>query len=263
MSFWNTKHDPAEMPFLDHLEELRKRLLISISAILVGSIIGFFIVTKLNVMDFLITPIKPYLNPEDPRLIYLSPSDPFFVTLGLALTVGFLLAFPIVAAQVWAFISPALHKKEKRAIVPALYLGLVLFVAGVALAYYIVLPMTFSFFSKFQTGSLRSQIAFGPYFSIVTKILLAFGAVFELPVVVLVLSSLGLITSKFLREKRRYAIAGSAVLAALITPGDALNVTIFMMGPLIILYEISIGLALLMEKRRAKALLQEPLTEAS
>ncbi len=263
MKFLRTGGDPGEMPFLDHLEELRKRLLVSISAIIIGAFIGFYIVIKFDVLVWLMEPIKPYLDPKDPRLVALSPADGFMTTIGLALTVGFLLAFPIIASQVWAFVSPALHKREKRAIVPALYLGLVLFLVGVALAYFLALPMTFQFFASFQTGALKMTPTVGPYFSIVIKILLAFGVIFELPVVVVVLSSLGLITSKFLREKRRYAIAGSAIAAALLTPGDVLSVTVFMMAPLILLYEISIGLARIIERRREKALLQQPLAEAS
>jgi sec-independent protein translocase protein TatC len=263
MKFLKSRPGSAEMPFLDHLEELRWRILWCLLAIVSGSIVGFVVVQQYGVLEWLMDPIRPYLDPLDPRLAYLSPSDPFFVTLGLALTVGLLLAFPILVAQVWAFISPALHKREKRAIVPALYFGLLLFIAGVALAYYVVLPMTFKFFTGFQTASLRQQITVGPYFSIVIKILLAFGVVFELPVVVLVLSALGLITSKFLKEKRRFAIAGSAIAAALLTPGDAVSVTVFMMGPMIVLYELSIAIARLMERRREKAAMSPPLPEAS
>lgn len=246
------KQSSGEMPFLDHLEELRWRLLKSIIAIVVGALIGFWIVTHFSVLELLIEPIRPIIG--DQKLKYLSPADPFFVTLGLALTVGLLLAFPIVAAQVWGFVSPALLPREKRAIVPALYLGLVLFAGGVALAYYIVLPMTLQFFSQFQTETLEQSIVIGPYIGLVVKILLAFGILFELPVVVLVLSALGLVTSKFLREKRRYAIAGIAFVAAFATPGDAVTITIFMMGPLILLYELSIILARLMERRRRKAI---------
>lgn len=251
----------AEMPFLDHLEELRWRILKSILAIAIGSIIGWFIVTRLNVLDLLIDPIEPYL--EGRKLTYLEPMAPFFITLKLAITVGVLLAFPIVVGQIWAFVAPALHPREKRAIVPALYLGLVLFIAGVALSYFLVLPMTLKFGMSFQENVLQPQIVIGPYLALVVKILLAFGVIFELPVVVLVLSALGLITSKFLVSKRRFAIAGSAILGAALTPGDAITVTIFMMGPLLVLYELSIGLARFVERRREKSLLSDSLAEAS
>jgi sec-independent protein translocase protein TatC len=252
---------PAEMPFLDHLEELRWRILWSMLALLVGCIVGYFIVTRLHVLEWLMKPVVPYL--EDGKLAVLGPLDAFMLTLKLTITVGFILAFPVISAQIWAFVSPALHKREKRAIVPALYGGMLLFAAGVALAYYVVLPMTLKFGQSFQTASLKTLFVAGPYLALVTKILIAFGAVFELPVVVLVLAAFGLVSSKFLAEKRRFAIAISAVAAALLTPGDAITVTVFMTGPLILLYELSIGLTRLVERRRARAALQPPLAEAS
>ncbi len=251
----------AEMPFLDHLEELRWRLIKSIAAIVIGFIIGFLIVSKFNVLELLIDPIRPIIG--EAKLKYLSPGDPFFITLGLALTLGGLFAFPIIISQLWGFIAPALMPREKRAIVPALYLGLVLFMCGVALGYYLVLPMTLRFFMGFQTASLEQNIVIGPYIGLVVKVLLAFGLLFELPVVVMVLSALGLVTSKFLSEKRRYAVAGIAVVAAVATPGDAVSLTVFMMGPLVILYELSIIIARLMERRRRRAAAAEPLPEAS
>ena len=153
--------------------------------------------------------------------------------------------------------------RDKRYIAHALYLGLVLFMCGVALGYYLVLPMTLRFFMGFQTASLEQNIVIGPYIGLVVKVLLAFGLLFELPVVVMVLSALGLVTSKFLSEKRRYAVAGIAVVAAVATPGDAVSLTVFMMGPLIVLYELSIIIARLMERRRRRAAAAEPLPEAS
>src|SRR3712207_3127057 len=111
----------GEMPFLDHLEELRWRLLWSILAVLIGTLVGFVVVTKFNVLEILINPVRPFLNGE--KVKYLSPGDPFFTTLKLAITVGLILAFPIVVSQIWAFVSPALLPSERRAIVPALYLG--------------------------------------------------------------------------------------------------------------------------------------------
>jgi sec-independent protein translocase protein TatC len=255
MIFRSKKGSPAgEMPFLDHLEELRWRLLKIILAVLIGAIAGFAVVTRFKVLEILIHPVRPFLQGE--KLNFLSPGDPFFITLGLALTVGLILAFPIIVAQIWGFVAPALMPREKKAIVPALYLGLVLFCGGVALAYFIVLPMTLKFMMGFQSESLQQNLVVGNYISFVVKILLAFGILFELPVVVLVLSALGLVTSKFLSEKRRFAIAGMAVVAALVTPGDAVTLTIFMMGPLLILYEMSIALAKLVERRRARSLVE-------
>jgi sec-independent protein translocase protein TatC len=242
------KTNAAEMPFLDHLEELRWRLLWSILAIIVFTIIGFLLVTRFDVLGILVAPITPFL--AGTKLKYLNPTDPFFITLKLALTVGLVLASPIVIYQIWAFLSPALLPSEKRAIVPSLYFGLLLFCAGVAMAYFIVLPVTLQFTMGFQTDSLEQNIVISEYLSVVTRLMLAFGVVFELPVVILVLSVLGLVTPEFLAAKRRHAIAGITILSALITPGDVLTVTFLMMIPLVLLYELSITLSRLVVRRR-------------
>lgn len=239
------------MPFLDHLEELRWRILWALLAIIIFSGLGLWLVMHFEVLSLLIVPIQPYL--ESGKLTYLSPSDPFFLTLQLGLTAGFIMASPVVFYQIWAFVSPALLPREKRAIVPALYLGLVLFAGGVVLAYVVALPITLKFFmTNFQITAMEPNIVAPHYLGLVVKMLIGFGAIFELPVVVLVLSALGLITSQFLREKRRYAIAGMAVLAALVSPGDAITVTLLMMAPLVVLYELGIGLARLVERSRAR-----------
>ena len=237
-----------EMPFLDHLEELRWRLIWSLLAVAVGAVVGWFIVTRLDVLGLLIEPMEPLL--EDGRLKYLSPADPFLVTLKLTLTTGILLALPIIIYQVWAFLSPALMPHEKRAIVPALYLGLVLFVAGMALSYFLALPLMFEFFAQFQQGSLEQNITIGPYMAVVVRTLLAFGIVFELPVVILVLSVLGVVDSATLAKGRRYAIVVITVGASIITPGDVVILTVFMMVPLLLLYEFGIWMARGVERRR-------------
>lgn len=237
-----------EMPFLDHLEELRWRLLWSILALIVTTIVGFFLVTRLNVLGLLIDPIEPFLGGS--KLKYLSPTEPFFITLKLALIVGVLLASPVIIYQIWAFLSPALLPSEKKVIVPSLYLGLVLFGAGVAMAYYLVLPVTLAFTMSFQTEALEQSIVVGEYMSVVTRLLLAFGIVFEMPVVITILSALGLVTPQFLVEKRRYAIAAITIASAVLTPGDVITITLMMMAPLIVLYEFSIVLSRIMFRRR-------------
>jgi sec-independent protein translocase protein TatC len=242
----------GEMPFLDHLEELRWRILWSLLSVVIGTIVGFALVYYFNVLDLLVAPVREAWNDPNLRLIYLSPSDPFFVMLRLAIYGGILLAFPILVYQIWCFLSPALEKDEKRAILPALYLGLLLFIGGVALAYFAALPVTLEFFQKFLVTSLEGQLEINATLGFVVKMLFAFGAVFELPIVILALSVMGLVTPAFLRSKRRHAIVLITVLAAFITPGDALTLTILMMLPLILLYEFGIVLSAGVYRRREK-----------
>lgn len=244
----------GEMPFLDHLEELRWRLLYCMIGLVVGSLIGFLVVTEFEVLALLIRPIEPLLG-EGERLVYLSPADPFFITLKLALLIGVLLAFPVLVYHTWAFLAPALHPTERRSIVPAFYLGLVLFVAGMALAYFAALPVTLEFFEGFGVArTLEANYVVGPYLALVVRMLLAFGLVFELPVVVMVLSAIGVVDPAMLRAGRRYAIVAITVLASVITPGDVVLLTLFLMVPLILLYEMSIGLSGLVWRRRQRAL---------
>jgi len=254
-----TQDDPrkqkGEMPFLDHLEELRWRLLWSAVAVAVAAGIGFFLVHYLGVVEVLIRPIQPLLG-EGERLDYLSPADPFFLVLKLSVVIGLILASPVVIYQIWAFLSPALEDHERKVIIPALYLGLVLFVAGVAMAYYLALPITLRFVMGFLPGLLEQQIVAGPYLAFVTRLLLAFGIVFELPVVVMILTSLGLLTPDFLRNKRRHAVVGITVLASFLSPGDVITVTLLMMVPLILLYELSILLSVLIYRGRKERELQ-------
>jgi sec-independent protein translocase protein TatC len=233
----------GEMPFLDHLEELRWRILWALLAIAVGTIIGLVLVFQLPVLELLVAPIREASGNPNLQLIYLSPAAPFFVTLKLGIYIGLILAFPFVAYHVWAFLSPALEKREKRAVIPALYLGLVLFVAGVALAYFIALPVTLRFFQTIQSESIVASLEINETIGFVVKLLLAFGAVFELPVVIMALSVMGLVTPAFLRAKRRHAFVLITVMASFLTPGDVITLTIMMMVPLVFLYELGILLS--------------------
>lgn len=240
----------GEMPFLDHLEELRWRILWSLLALIVCTVIGFVLVIKFQAVELLMVPIREARGDPTFQLIYLSPADPFFVSVRLAIYTGIILAFPVVVYHIWAFLSPALEPREKRAIIPALYLGLLLFTAGVLLAYFAALPVTLKFFQGFMTESLQGQLEINQTLGFVVKLLLAFGVVFELPIVILILSALGLVTPEFLREKRRHAVVLITVLASFITPGDAITLTLMMMLPLVILYELGIFLSVLVYRGR-------------
>lgn len=247
MKFRERVGNAGEMPFLDHLEELRWRILWSLSALVVGSVIGFFLVVHFNVLALLIRPIEPFLS--EGKLKYLSPADPFTITLKLAVTAGILLAFPVIVYEVWAFLAPALKSEEKRAVIPALYFGLGLFAGGMALAYFVVLPMALRFFAGFQQESLEENITVGPFLGLVVKLLLGFGIVFETPVVMMVLGAMGLVTSDMLRRTRRVAIVIIVAVGAFLTPPDIFS-QLMMAVPLLILYELSIWLVKWTERKR-------------
>jgi sec-independent protein translocase protein TatC len=234
----------GEMPFLDHLEELRWRILWSLLAIVAGAVVGFFLIRYFQVLELLVLPIRQAM-PDDPDfgLIYLSPADPFFITLKLSVVVGVILAFPIIVYHLWSFLSPALEKHEKRVIIPALYLGFLLFCAGVALAYFVALPVSIVFFQTFEGGLMDPQYEIGKTLNLITKILIGFGIIFELPVVVMILSALGLVTPEFLKSKRRHAMVAITVAASFLTPGDVITLTVMLMVPLFFLYEFSIYLS--------------------
>ncbi len=239
---WRTPDGRGEMPFLDHLEELRWRILWSLLAIGVATVVGWALVYHFEVAELLLRPARPYLG-EGERLKFFSPVDPFFLLLRLSLLTGVVLAFPVVVYHVWAFFAPALERRERRIIIPALYLGFVLFAAGVALAYFVGLPLTLPFLMGFLPEILEQSLEVNRYFSFVVRLLLAFGILFELPVVIMILSALGLVSPGFLREKRRYAWVGIAIVASFLSPGDAIVVTLLMVLPLALLYEVSIFLA--------------------
>ena len=253
-----TRGSRGEMPFLDHLEELRWRILWSLLTIVIGSVVGFILVLRFGVLDILIDPYYAVMENEV-KLVFLSPTEPFFLILKVGVLGGLVLSSPIIVYQIWSFLSPALKRHEKRAIIPALYLGVVLFAAGVAMSYYMALPVTLRFLLFFAEGYFDQMLQAGPYLGFVTKLLMAFGILFELPVVIMILSALGLVTPAFLREKRRHAIVIITVLASFLSPGDVVTVTAMMMMPLVLLYEFSILLSVVItRKRRAREIGGDP-----
>src|SRR6266700_5090815 len=237
------------MPFLDHLEELRWRILYSLLAIVLGTVAGWLIVERVDVIGLMIRPIAPLL--ADGKLKFTSPTEPFLITLKFAFVVGLLFASPVVIYQAWAFLAPALYDREKRLILPALTVGVLLFLGGATVAYLWVLPRALQVLFSFQQSVLAPIITAYGYFAFAAQILIAFGLVTELPLVVVILAALGLVTPQFLARNRRYAIALSAGAAALLTPPDAVSM-LLMMVPLVLLYEVSIWCAWVVTRRRAR-----------
>ena len=239
----------GEMPFLDHLEELRWRILYSLLAVVLCTLVGWWVVQHFDVIGLLKRPIAPLI--PNGRLVFTSPTDPFFITLKLAFVFGLLFASPVVAYQIWRFLAPALYERERRVIVPAFSVGIVLFLGGAAAAYLWVLPRALAVLLSLQRQELAPMITADAYFGIAAQLIIAFGLITELPLVVTILAALGVVTPQFLAKNRRYAIVLSAVAAALLSPPDAVSM-IVMLVPLILLYEVSILCAWVMTRRRAR-----------
>ncbi len=239
----------AEMPFLDHLEELRWRLIWSFVALLVGCALGLFAVAELNVLGIVERPIRDLL-PEH-GLSYTSPTTPFFITLKLGFIVGLILAFPFLAYQAWAFLSPALYANERRFVVPAIAVGTLLFLGGVAMAYFLVLPLGLKILLGFYSEALNPVIMVDEYLRFATSLILAFGLIFEMPVVLVLLSVIGVVTPEGLAKSRRYAIVGMAIVSAFLTPADPYTM-LAMMLPLMLLYEASILMTKVVTGRRER-----------
>jgi len=239
----------GEMPFLDHLEELRWRILWSLVAIVVGTIVGWFLLDKIDIIEVLKRPIAPYL--PGGRLIFTSPAEPFMLTLKVSFALGCLVASPVVIYQIWAFLAPALYEREKRLIIPALAVGVVLFLAGAIACYQWLLPAALKVLLAFQRADLTAMITIDRYFGMAVPFVVGCGLVAELPLVVTILASLGIVTPQFLGRQRRYAIVIAAFLAAILTPPDAVSMML-MLGPLLLLYELSIWCAWVASRRRAR-----------
>jgi sec-independent protein translocase protein TatC len=250
------------MPFLDHLEELRWRIIYSLAAITLGMLVGFYVTRHFHVLERVEAPILPYLNGH--RVIATHPTDGLQFTISAAMWIGGVLAFPVVLYQAWSFLSPALYARERRLLIGALAAGIALFIAGAAFAFIVVLPMTLPFLFGLFGQALEPMVTGENYFDFVFGLVLSFGLAFELPVLVLLLSSAGLVTPEFLTRYRRHAIVVILVAAAIISPGDVATTTLALAVPLYLLYEISIAAARLVRRRRrsdddSAALLLAPL----
>jgi sec-independent protein translocase protein TatC len=244
----------AEMPFLEHLEELRWRIIWSLAALAIGVALSFFLLfSHEDILLLLQGPVQPYLNGR--KLIYTHPADGFRIIMNLALILGTIVASPVILWHVWGFLSPALYKHEKKVVIPVLIFAAVLFLAGVALSWFVILPLTLKVFASIQSASLEPMLSFREYFGFAMSMSLALGAVFELPIAVLALSALELVTPQMLKRFRRYAVVGAIVVSAFITPGQDPFSLLVMTGPLYLLYEVSVAASALVYrfKRRHAA----------
>ena len=224
--------DDKVMSLVDHLSELRRRVAISVLAILVGTSIGFFVSPQI------ITLLKAQLPTTDP-LFFTQLGGAFFVTLRIAIIVGISIASPIVLWQLWLFISPGLTPRERRAARPWVPLAVVFFLLGVSVAYF-TLPYAATFLLGFQSADLQPLLTAESYFAFVTTLFVAFGAVMEFPIALVLLSKLGILSVDRLRASRRYVMLGIVLFAVVITPGGDPVSPVAMAGVMYVLYEITI-----------------------
>ena len=244
------KQPNVEMPFLDHLEELRMRLFWIAGAILLGIVVAFFLLSKLDIIRVLERPILPYLHGRN--LIYTHPGTSFSILLNASLVLGIILAAPVIVGQLWGFMSPALYPHEKRVVIPVLVGMVVLFLLGIALSYFVVLPLTLGFLMGIESSALTPMISATEYFDFAIAMCVASGVIFEVPVAVLLLTALGLITPRFLSKYRRHAIVICLVAAAFITPGGDPYSLMALAIPLYLLYELSVLVSLIAFRKRIR-----------
>ncbi len=247
--------DDKPMPLLDHIIELRRRLMWSIAGFMIAFFVCYYFSSR--IYFFLAQPLAAIMHQrgEQPHLIYTALYEAFFTYVRVAVFGAAFISFPLIASQIYLFVAPGLYRSEKRAIVPFLIATPVLFVAGAALAYYFVFPFAWRFFLSFQTptGADGLQITLeakvSEYLSLVMKLIFAFGVAFQLPVLLTLLAKVGIVSSASLKKFRRYAYVGMFVIAAVLAPPDVLTQT-GLAVPLVLLYEISILCARFVERKR-------------
>lgn len=242
--------DDSKAPLLEHLVELRRRLLWSFAAL--GAAFALCLYFARPIFAFL---VQPLLRAGQGKLIYTNVFEAFFAEIKVAFFSALMLAFPVVANQLWQFVAPGLYAKEKRALLPFLLLTPVLFLAGAAMAYYVAMPVALHFLLGYQgdVGGVTQEAlpGVGNYLDFVTKFIFGFGVAFLLPVLLLLLESAGIVSRKQLQSGRRYAIVAAFAIAAVLTPPDVVS-QLMLAIPLVFLYELALVAIFFTEKRRAR-----------
>ena len=233
-----------EMSFLDHLEELRWRLIYAIIGIVVGTILAWIFIDQL--VDIVL--LKPAKD-NGAELQNLRPFGQLFLFVQVAIIVGIVISIPNIFYQLWRFISPALKQKEKKYILSIVIFSSVCFLSGISFAYFVMLPLALKFAAQFGSSTIKNEFAIDEYMNIIISVMLAAGVVFELPMVSFFLTKLGILTAGFMRKFRRHAIVIILFLAAILTPGADPVSQVILAVPLVLLYEISILISKLSAKK--------------
>ncbi|WP_297103637.1 twin-arginine translocase subunit TatC [uncultured Devosia sp.] len=245
----------SEAPLLEHLVELRKRLIRAAIAVVVLMVVCFIFAG--HIFDILLNPYRSiYPNPGDMELIYTAPQEFFFTQLNLALFGAIFLGFPYVATQIYGFVAPGLYKHERKALIPYLVATPIFFLLGAMMVYFAVLPMALHFFAGMQTEEIKLLAKVSEYLGLATTLILAFGICFQLPVVLTLLAQIDLVNYEMLKKGRRYAIVGILIVAALVSPPDPIS-QIGLALPMYALYELAILSVRYVQRRREAAIAKQ------
>lgn len=236
----------GKMSFLEHLDELRTRIIRSLLAVLVGFVISFAFIER--IFRFIMEPLQAVL-PDGGKLIYTEPAEAFILYMKVAALVGLIIALPALLWQAWSFVAPGLYANEKRLAIPFVVSGTVFFVCGALFSHYVVFPAAWVFFAGFSTDYMEFTPRIAPVFSLYVRMGLGLGAVFQIPTVVMFLARVGLVTPGMLVRNLKYALLGVFVVAALITPGADPLSQVLVAVPMMGLYILSIGIAWVFRKR--------------
>jgi sec-independent protein translocase protein TatC len=237
----------GKMSFLEHLDELRKRLMWAIGALFAGFLIALFFID--TIFGFIMRPLAATL-PAGRKMIYTEPTEAFMLQLKVAALAGVVIAAPAVMWQLWLFIAPGLYRREKRLALPFIVSTSLLFVAGAAFNHYVVFPIAFTFLGSFTKDYMEFMPRITPVFSLYSQLLLAFGIIFQMPVLVFTLARLGLVTAGFLWKNTKYAVLIIFVISAVITPTSDVVTQTLMAAPMLVLYVVSIGIAWVFGKKQ-------------
>jgi sec-independent protein translocase protein TatC len=239
----------GRMSFLEHLDELRKRLIASIISIAVGCVLSFIFLDS-YIFPFITQPMRELL--PDGRLITTEASEFFMLWIKVGFLSGLLVATPFVLYQVWLFVAPGLYSHEKRFAIPFVLFASIFFFAGAAFSHYVAFPVTWQFFINFKADFIEFLPKVGPAFAMYVKLLLASGIIFQMPVLVFALARMGVISGMFLLRNIKYATLIIVILGAVLSPGGDVASQMILAGPMMVLYLLSIGIAFVFQKKKKK-----------
>jgi sec-independent protein translocase protein TatC len=243
--------DSGRMSFLEHLDELRKRLIAGIIGIAIGCVVSFIFLDD-YIFPFIMVPMQQML-PDGGKLITTEASEFFMLWVKVGFFAGLLVAMPFILYQVWLFVAPGLYSHEKRFAIPFVVFASAFFFGGAMFSHYIAFPVTWGFFITFNPSYVQFMPKIGPAFALYVKMMLACGAVFQMPVLVFALARMGVVTAGFMLRNFKYAVLIIAIAGAVLSPGGDIASQLILSGPMLVLYILSIGVAWVFQKKRKKS----------